>query len=192
MSKFRKQIAAGSIFLAAASLAAPASASVTVDFTFTSTLGQPGTITGKLVFLITGTGVAASEIYVLTAPAGTVSDATFGTNYLAGTPTVDTNSFTLAADGTVTAADLEVFNTGKSDFLNLNSSLNGHANLVSRPTGPGLYAYNFGGFAGATYTVETAAVGGVPEAATWTMMIVGLGVVGYAMRRRRTTAAYAL
>ena len=75
MSKFRKQLVAGSIFLAAAGLAAPALAAVTVDFTFTSTFGQPGSITGKLVFLTTGAGVAASEIYVLTAPTGTVNDA---------------------------------------------------------------------------------------------------------------------
>lgn len=32
--------------------------------------------------------------------------------------------------------------------------------------------------------------GGVPEASTWAMMLAGLGAVGFAMRRRKTTLAF--
>ncbi|WP_375390759.1 PEPxxWA-CTERM sorting domain-containing protein [uncultured Sphingomonas sp.] len=51
----------------------------------------------------------------------------------------------------------------------------------------GSYRQDFGTFATSTVT----ATGGVPEAATWTMMIAGFGVIGFSMRRRttRTVAA---
>jgi len=192
MFKFSKQLVVSSVLLAVVGLATPASATVTVDFTFTSTIGQIGVVTGKLVFLTTGTNVAASEVYVLTAPTGTVNDATFGTDYLAGSPSVTSNSFSLAADGTVTAANLYMFNASLTDFINLGDNSNGRANMVSNQKPGGLFALIQGGFAGATYSVE-APVGGVPEAATWAMMIVGFGTVGVAMRRRvaRETGALA-
>ena len=39
-----------------------------------------------------------------------------------------------------------------------------------------------------SYNFEVAATGAVPEPASWGMMILGMGAVGYAMRRRRTAA----
>ena len=54
--------------------------------------------------------------------------------------------------------------------------------------------FNMGGTS-TTYNFETAAVNGaVPELATWAMMLVGFGGIGFAMRRRskiRTTVSYA-
>lgn len=40
-----------------------------------------------------------------------------------------------------------------------------------------------------TYNFELASTGAVPEPATWGMMILGFGVVGYALRRRRVRFA---
>lgn len=55
------------------------------------------------------------------------------------------------------------------------------------PSGPGLFTYtnstgNFYQF-GATI-VATKGVAAVPEPATWSMMILGFGAIGYAMRRK--------
>ncbi len=183
MAKFAKQLIIGGLIALAAGTSVSAAAAITIDFSFNPTFGTIGPVTGKLVFTTTGVGVSASEVYVLTAPAGTVNAATFGVNYLAGPASVTSNIFTLAADGTVTAANLELFNASRSDFFNLGDNGNGKANLVSNQSSGGLYAFNQGGFAGATYTLG-APVDGVPEAATWAMMIVGFGTVGVAMRRR--------
>jgi hypothetical protein len=56
---------------------------------------------------------------------------------------------------------------------------------------------SLGGFAGdggrivdATFNLAPAA-GGVPEAATWAMMLGGFGAVGAAMRRRRPHVTFA-
>ncbi|WP_235976473.1 PEPxxWA-CTERM sorting domain-containing protein [Sandaracinobacteroides hominis] len=40
----------------------------------------------------------------------------------------------------------------------------------------------------ANYAFRVSDMGGVPEAATWAMMIAGFGMVGFAMRRRATAA----
>lgn len=42
-----------------------------------------------------------------------------------------------------------------------------------------------GGFASGLVTASSSAVAAVPEPAGWAMMIVGMGAVGFAMRRRR-------
>ncbi|KRB42667.1 PEPxxWA-CTERM sorting domain-containing protein [Phenylobacterium sp. Root700] len=43
-----------------------------------------------------------------------------------------------------------------------------------------------------TWVVRSTDWGAVPEPATWAMMIVGFGLVGGAVRRRRTSAAFAV
>ena len=50
-------------------------------------------------------------------------------------------------------------------------------------------SYNFGAFGSGSFNFEVAA--GVPEPATWAMMIAGLGLAGAAMRRRATKIVFA-
>ncbi len=47
-----------------------------------------------------------------------------------------------------------------------------------------------GGFDGIPTSVTVTAVGSVPEPASWALMIVGLGVTGFAMRRGRVGVSY--
>ena len=49
----------------------------------------------------------------------------------------------------------------------------------------GSYAATFLGNTSEAGTVTISAVGAVPEPATWAMMLLGFGVVGFALRRRR-------
>ncbi|MBS0480199.1 MAG: PEP-CTERM sorting domain-containing protein [Proteobacteria bacterium] len=49
----------------------------------------------------------------------------------------------------------------------------------------------FGNAGGLSSNFEVAATAGVPEPATWAMMIMGFGLMGYSMRRRRATLVIA-
>ena len=58
----------------------------------------------------------------------------------------------------------------------------------------GNYVAGFRGFANSQYNYEFTATGlttGVPEPATWAMMLIGFGAVGYSMRRRRKSGGIA-
>lgn len=50
---------------------------------------------------------------------------------------------------------------------------------------PGKYVYTS---ARDTFTINIGAVGGVPEPATWAMMLLGFGAIGWTVRRKRRTA----
>jgi hypothetical protein len=79
--------------------------------------------------------------------------------------------------------------TWQIEQLAINASLSGHDFLLSvlgsdcQPTGHWGYVY-LDGFG----AVTPPPVGGVPEPASWAMMIGGFGLTGAAMRRRRTLA----
>ncbi len=47
------------------------------------------------------------------------------------------------------------------------------------------------GFKLTSFTVSTPSAGSVPEPATWAMMMVGMGTVGFGLRRRRNGMAFA-
>lgn len=60
-------------------------------------------------------------------------------------------------------------------------------------TGPVTLAFRFAGLGNtaADFAVDKVSMTAVPEPATWAMMILGLGVVGTSMRRRRVDVAFA-
>jgi len=68
-------------------------------------------------------------------------------------------------------------------------------NIFSNGPGPGTYSLQSHG--NGAYTAEARGdfaltqVGGVPEAATWVMMVAGFGLVGVSVRRRSRTAVAA-
>lgn len=63
--------------LAMAIVAAPASAAILVDVSFTGTSGVAGLIRGQLEFASSGAGIAATRATILSAPGVTFSPARF-------------------------------------------------------------------------------------------------------------------
>ncbi|MBB3691801.1 FxDxF family PEP-CTERM protein [Sphingomonas sp. BK580] len=124
----------------------------------------------------------------------------------------DTFTFTLPTNGlgsgTVTTSVTDLFSVNDLDFYSV--TINGIAATITK-TGGGQnevafvnsvpitagklnelvvtgYSRGNGAYGGqATFTPISSAV---PEPATWAMMIMGFGVVGYAMRRRRTAVRF--
>lgn len=172
-------------------VAVPAAAApIIVDYSFNSFVGSAGTVSGKLVFDKAGSGVAAAEAYVLSAPSGVLTGSVTSDNFALGD--VTTNSFDVSPDGTVTGADFEAFNQEHTYFLNLNASRNGNGTFISQQQAPYQFALTFG-FSSITFTPEAApapVAGAVPEPATWAMMLLGFGMLGAGLRyRRQSTSA---
>jgi hypothetical protein len=60
--------------------------------------------------------------------------------------------------------------------------------------GQGTYSFTFNGAANTFFSANVAAVAAVPEPATWAMMMLGFGMVGFGLRRRsnvKTSVSYA-
>ncbi|MHA6723182.1 PEPxxWA-CTERM sorting domain-containing protein [Sphingomonas sp. RS2018] len=164
-----------------------AAAAVTVNFSFNGTYGTaPGIVNGKLIFNTTGTNVAASEIYIVSAPSGTIDTGSLNKNLLTNAISVTNNAFTVSNAGIVTAANLG-FSTQTTfgTYIDLNNANNGNASQLYNYN-TGRYALSLDGFAGLTFTPVAAVTTAVPEPATWAMMMLGFGGIGFAMRRRST------
>lgn len=144
-------------------------------------------------------------------PNGTFSGAFFNTGIAKGTFT-DTFTFTLPASGlgsgTVTTSVTDLGSANDLDFTSV--VVNGIAAEITR-TAAGAFEVAFinnvpiaanqlnrivvtgvsrgnGAYGGqATFTPLA---GAVPEPATWAMMMLGFGVVGLSMRRRRTAVRF--
>lgn len=183
-------VAAGAAFLSA-----PASAAI-YQFSSNFTSGpNTGTLTGLIDLAFGGTGAngsgAATSLTITGTPAGIGLPqgpvATSWTN-------VVNNSFTVT-NGAITSF-LFFSITGPGATADTELCLN------SGPSGPGLgsrvcpanlnflglggateYGFNFNGAQGITFTLLRD--NAVPEPATWAMLILGFGVIGGAMRRRR-------
>lgn len=103
-------------------------------------------------------------------------------------------------NGTPEIASSISFGTGGASQFQFQSPTSGFAqfggatvfsgSLNSPVFTPGTYAFT--GFTSGTLTVSNA-VAAVPEPASWAMMLVGFGAMGFAMRRRKvsTTVSYA-
>lgn len=162
-------------------LTGSAEAAVTVNFTFSGTGTNPGTVTGKLIFNTTGTNVKASEVYVLSASPVEIPTPSINQNLLVGADFVTKNGFTVSESGIITAAALDIYSFGKnkSAFSIVSNGFNGFSNLNTNRS-----IDNRDGFSGISFTPATTAAA-IPEPATWAMMLVGFGLVGAATRYRR-------
>lgn len=151
---------------------------------------------GTVEIFITQTGVGAATL-----ANGLVSSFTSNTllgvnatitSYLGGstaTPFGDASGITLASFlGSNTQQYSATFPpsglmTGYTPF-NANTS----SRLLSETV---RYTLNFTGGAGSNFNGTANLTAGVPEPATWGMMIVGFGLMGGVLRRRKTTVAFA-
>ena len=163
----------------------PALSAVIMDtFSFTGTSRDPngnvigsGLVTGTISFAGAGTGIQPLSIYITSAPANTLGSGDASTNFT-NSQYIFNNSFDVAADGTVSAYSFEsVSNFGNGSYLRLKSD---GAELSSYSSN--YYISNFG--ANDLVFQTAAAAGAVPEPATWTMMLMGFGAIGFSMRRR--------
>ncbi len=130
-----------------------------------------------------------------TAPEGSWQTSTFGLN---STFWVNNNNINKAAGIPSCTSGGTCFDS-LADWISVNQSLT----VVGLSLGVGSgwagnflgavdnVSYNFGTAGSNSFNFEVAGLSAVPESATWAMMIVGLGVVGASLRRRRTTVSFA-
>ena len=104
-------------------------------------------------------------------------------------------------NGTTQTASTIAFGTGLASQFQILGTTSGFAQFGGQNvfTGPvtnpvfNVGTYTFTGFSRGTLTIS-AVTAAVPEPATWAMMLIGFGGIGFAMRRRskvRTTVSYA-
>jgi hypothetical protein len=121
--------------------------------------------------------------FVLGGLDGTVT-ANFGGKFL----TADFTGATLSVTGVVGSllANNVVFTSDYFSGFDLNRGFALSMSNVS-PVGDGSTAFTSNVVA--TYSADKAPVTAIPEPATWAMLIVGFGLVGFAARRRTAVAA---
>jgi hypothetical protein len=152
----------------------------------------------------------AATVLTLSSPAsdGSISGS-FNNNNLAAGAFTDTFSFMLPFSGLAAATISSIFNTNQNNNLNFTSvTLNGtefntiltggteFRSLSNQSFSAGLQTLIVSGISGgnSSYAGTLAVTPSVPEPATWAMMLIGFGLVGFAMRKRsnvRTTVSYA-
>lgn len=158
----------------------PAEAAITINFAIKGNISYPGTVTGKLVFGHAGSGVAATSAIVLTSTDPTLPVDT-SLNFVTG---ATTNRFNIDQNYIVTRATFysSLLVPAGKDYLYINT--NGRNNYEQ-----GRSNYDFSSisvaYGNSTFTLDASPA--VPEPTTWAMMILGMGTVGFAMRRRKTT-----
>ncbi|HEY0445691.1 MAG TPA: PEPxxWA-CTERM sorting domain-containing protein [Allosphingosinicella sp.] len=116
-----------------------------------------------------------------------------------GGPFVAVNNGTPAIGSTTTVGRSPSGNVIETDFhgagsgFNVNGLIEGEnsATYIFRTNAESFQVGTFGVIDGSTLQGLAFAPGGIPEPATWLMMIGGFGMVGAAMRRRRSRAKIA-
>lgn len=164
--------------------AAPAMAQA-ANFSFTGPVGlssgigplsTTATLTGDTTLDTGGTGSYTISNFQLSSPLG-------GENFGTGTATISGNTLTLTEGPTSTFLGtfaLTNLVTNAGGFTADGTLTSGAQDLYINGNVVGLQSGS------GTFSV-TAAASAVPEAATWAMMIVGMGAVGFAMRRQKVT-----
>jgi hypothetical protein len=167
---------------------------VDINFSFSSDLSDPsaanavaGTVYGTIVGLTDNATSSATHVYITNYPAsalGTISDPSYLTPVDVSTWSGEyANSFTLIG-GVLTDASFHSDQTGPGGFDQfwLNIPLGyakGNTNYFDIGNNNDLSIWNNEGFAAVAFG------GGVPEPAAWTLMLVGFGALGGALRARR-------
>ena len=166
--------AAAATLMAAAPLA---NAATVLNFTF-----SPDGNSAVASFNSSGAGTTFSDTYTFTLPAGFASTALTSAAVNGMTDTafssvvLNGNTLTTNSSGAIDEKSL------------LNVAVNPGGNiLVVNGTSGGLYSY--GG--NVSFNKLTAVQTGVPEPASWALMIMGFGGIGGALRNRRRTLAAA-
>ncbi|MBU1378342.1 MAG: PEPxxWA-CTERM sorting domain-containing protein [Alphaproteobacteria bacterium] len=174
-----------------AALAAPSfAATFSNNWSFVDT-DTGATVGGVISGLVDGDNLSADglTITVTQSPYDVMlGDYTFDFSAGAGYPS---NQDTYSASNSVVTFANFIYANEMGEFLTFGTHPTGgsfYPQLISYNTGE--WAYNM--TAGVQFSAVTAAEpAGVPEPATWAIMIGGLGLVGARMRRRRGTTAAA-
>ncbi|MEH3123111.1 MAG: FxDxF family PEP-CTERM protein [Sphingomonas phyllosphaerae] len=168
-----KKIFATAIIAATFAVSAPAMAATNID------LGPDGSDVQFGTFSITGVGPATDlfKEFTFNVPSdGIVSASGTATISLATGSAIKLTSIVL--NGISMAATLRADGTAYDAAIN---------NIVTNATNPQTLRVNYdvtGRGGAASGTVSWTSNSAVPEPGTWALMILGFGVVGYAMRRR--------
>jgi hypothetical protein len=179
MNRVQKLLAAG--FTAVAMMSAASAASAT-DYNLTLTPTGGGNFTSPIGAAVTGAGGSGfNDRFLFTLANPGTADSTLTTIVLSGINNID------FAVGGVLLDDLFPF------AVTLGGSSPDQATLTAVGIGAGPH------FIRVTGTIAPTSGGGsyggvlnigpIPEPATWAMMIVGMGMVGFGLRMRRRTAA---
>lgn len=153
--------------------------------------------------MIAGPAFAAPTITFATPASDGSTSATFNNNGISAGDFTDTYTFTLPA-GLVSSTISSIFTTEQMNNVSFSAvTLNGVAynilsqgqvefrTLIADPIANGVQTLivtgNSGGNASysGTLSFAAAATGAVPEPAAWAMMILGMGAIGFAMRRQK-------
>jgi len=175
-----KLIAAAALFLmlGGAAKAAPIDVSFSFNAIYSDGGASTGEVTGELVFAAAGTGVAATGLYIYTAPSGTLTSSELNFNFLPPEYDYD-NSFTVSASGAVTSALLDILDSDNVQ-IELNESGTDAVNNFSAGG-----AYTNAGLSGITFNSSSTS-STVPEPAS--LPILGSALLALAMLRRREQA----
>jgi len=168
-------------FFAAGLIAATAFATSANAQQFLTITGPSGTF-GDPTVVCTGGATPPcdfSRLFTFTTPAG-FNLASLDISSIATTnPMTDINFTNVLFNG----VNFNILSTGTQEFRNLlNQSLvQGGSNTIS-------VAGTTGGEAAFSGNISFAQIAAVPEPATWALMLLGFGAVGFSMRRRRNGA----
>jgi hypothetical protein len=165
-----------------------------------------GYVLGGAAALTLGSAAQAAQFLTITGPSGTFGDDTVGCSTGATAPCSFTRTFSFTTPAGFTLGSFDVssifsttnpmtnidfssvtlngvsfatLSTGTQEFRNLLNQT-----LVTGATNTLLVSGTTGGNAAFSGNLSFAAVSAVPEPATWGMMLIGFGAVGYSMRRR--------
>ena len=146
------------------------------------------------LFSVSGPGASASgNITTVDGTNGSAVTAVTGTVSYAGVN--GGGPFTMTTLSSYAAATNRYYTSGPfADFggISFNTNTGGAFNLGGGGTGPSGLVINtavlnpigYAGVLGST-SVDTVATSAVPEPATWAMMLLGFGILGFGMRSRR-------